>query len=378
MSVKDNNTIETKKQYKHLTFKQRCKIETLINLKDENGKRIYSNSEIAKKIGVHKSTITRELKRIKAKINPRTGKIKTLTYSAERAQEDYAFKRGLSKAEYIVERYPKLKEYIEKKIKEEKWSPDVVAGRIELEQLYLQEGFTSISTTTIYRAIHYGLIDVSKDDTRRMNKFKSKEIYSTNKKEVAESKKELSIDLRPENINDRSEYGHWELDTVVSTSEGKHKCLMTLTERKTRYEIIIILEGKTKEAVILKFKKMKDYLKTKFIKVIKSLSTDNGTEFSGFAKIIEITGAKIYFCHPYASCEKGTNEHQNGMIRYFIPKGELIENYTASEINKICDWLNNYPRKILGYLTPKECLKKELNNSKLFDSIINMQKAMNA
>lgn len=127
----------------------------------------------------------------------------------------------------------------------------------------------------------------------------------------------------------------------------------------------------------MKFKKLKEYLEEDILKVIKSITTDNGTEFSDFLEIIKITNANLYFCHPYASCEKGTNEKHNGMIRYFIPKGSLIENYSNNELNRICSWMNNYPRKILGYKTPLEVLKEELNNNLLFDKITNIQETIN-
>lgn len=377
MSV-NNNTIKTKeKQYSHLTKEKRIQIETLINLLDENGQRQYSNAAIARIIGVHRSTITRELKRIKSKINIRSGKIKNKPYNADDAQEDYLFKRGLSKANYLVDDFPKLKKFIEDKILIDKWSPDVISGYIESHKLYLQEGFTTISTTTIYRAIHYCLLKVKKEDTRRMTKFEKSGKYST-KGKLSESKLAYSIELRPKEINNRETFGNWEIDTVLSTSKGSHKCLLTLTERKVGFELILILEGKNKEEVISKFKRIKTYLSNNISDVIKSLTTDNGSEFSGFKEIIDITNAKFYFCHPYASCEKGCNEKHNSLIRYFIPKGDLIENYSVQDINNICDWMNNYPRKMFDYHTPLEMLQKELNNDNLYNIIINMQKKINA
>ena len=197
------------------------------------------------------------------------------------------------------------------------------------------------------------------------------------KGKLSENKLSYSIELRPNDINDCKSFGNWELDTVISTTKGVHKCLMILTERKIRFEIIGVLETKTKEEVIIKFKKTKEYLKKNIKYIINSITTDNGSEFAGFLEIIEITGTKFYFCHPYASCEKGTNEKHNSIIRYFIPKSTLIENYTVDEINNICHWINNYPRKILNYFTPQEMLQKELNNQELFDKIINIQKANN-
>ena len=372
-----NNTIKLKKnQYHHLTKDDRAKIQSLVEQVDENGKRIFSNSYIARYIKVDRSTITRELKRIKSKINIRSGKITNKPYNANDAQSDYEFKRAMSKANYILDYFPKLKEFIENKILIDKWAPDAIAGYIISHELYKQDGFTSISTTTIYRAIHYGILKVKKEDTRRMTKFEKSGKYST-KGDLPESKISYSIELRPDDINKREFFGNWELDTVISTTKGTHKCLMTLTERKTRFEIIGILEAKTKEEVILKFKKVKKYLNQNISEIVKSITTDNGSEFSGFLDIIKITGAKFYFCHPYASCEKGTNEKHNIIIRYFIPKSTLIENYTTEEINNICHWMNNYPRKILNYFTPKELLEKELNNPELFDRITNIQEAIN-
>lgn len=377
MSEKYITTKNDKKQYKHLTKDDRIKIEILINTLDENGNRLFSNSYIARVLNVSRSTITRELKRIKSKINVRSGKITNKPYNAYDAQNDYEFKRGLSKANYILDDFPKLRKFIEDKILIDKWAPDVISGYIESHKLYLQDGFTSISTTSIYRAIHYGIIKVKKEDTRRMTKFEKSDKYSK-KNELADNKKDYSIELRPEDINNRQSFGNWELDTVVSSSKGVHKCLMTLTERKIRYEIIGILEGKTKEEVLLKFKRIYNYLKSDFSNFIKSITTDNGTEFSCFKQIIDITNVKFYFCHPYASCEKGTNEKHNSMIRYFIPKGKLIEDYSTNDINNICNWMNNYPRKILNYQTPKELLQKELNNNDFYSKILNMQKAINA
>ena len=372
-----NNTIKLKKnQYHHLTKDDRAKIQSLVEQVDDNGKRLFSNSYIARYIKVDRSTITRELKRIKSKINIRSGKITNKPYNANDAQSDYEFKRAMSKANYILDDFPKLKEFIENKILIDKWAPDAIAGYIISHELYKQDGFTSISTTTIYRAIHYGILKVKKEDTRRMTKFEKSGKYST-KGDLPESKISYSIELRPDDINKREFFGNWELDTVISTTKGTHKCLMTLTERKTRFEIIGILEAKTKEEVILKFKKVKKYLNQNISEIVKSITTDNGSEFSGFLDIIKITGAKFYFCHPYASCEKGTNEKHNSIIRYFIPKSTLIENYTTEEINNICHWMNNYPRKILNYFTPKELLEKELNNPELFDRITNIQEAIN-
>ena len=352
MSKKDNTVKTDKNQYHHLKKEDRIKIEFMINEKDENGKRLYSNTDIAKKIGVHKSTISRELKRIKSKISVITGKIKNLPYSAYRAQNDYEFKRGLSKANYILDKYPKMRKYIEDKILNEKWTPDVIVGVMNKEKKYLEDGFTSISVPTIYNAIRYGIIKVKITDMRRMTKFE-KHTKDVQKKEVPENKRKYSIERRPESINNRLEFGHFELDTVIGSSKGIHSCLLTMTERKTRFEIALKIESKSSEAVVKKVEQLK-------------------------VSIISNTDTKIYFCHPYASCEKGTNERHNVILRYFIPKGTNIDDYSYEYINSSVNWMNNYPRKILDYKTPIEALKEEIKDDKILKKFLNIQKMVNA
>lgn len=375
MSEENITTKMLKKQYHHLTKEDRIKIESLINQKDQNGKRLFSNTYIAEYLGVHKSTISRELrKRRKEKLYIMTGKIKTMAYTAEYAQNDADFKRGLSKGEYKLRKYKKMAEFIEEKIKKDKWAPDAIVGYMEKHNYFNREGFESITTPTVYNAIRYRIINVKIEDTRRM-KYKTE--YNYHKNDLPESKTEYSINNRPEEINKREYFGHFELDTVVGTNKGKHECLMTLTERKTRYEIIFKLEGKNAEEVVRKFNKMKDFMKRNYNKIFKSITTDNGNEFSDFLNIIKDTKTKIYFCHPYCSGEKGTNERHNGMIRYFIPKGTLIENYSYKDINEIAEWMNNYPRKILNYKTPLEALQEEFDDKLILNKIYKLQEKVN-
>lgn len=374
---KNNNTLKQKeKQYHHLTKNDRIKIESLINQKDKNGKRLFNNTHIANYLGVHKSTISRELrKRRKEKMYIRTGKTKTMPYTAQYAQEDAEFKRGLSKGEYKLRKNKKLAKFIEDKIKIDKWAPDVIVGYMETHKYFERDGFEPITTPTIYNDIRYGIINVKLEDTRRM-KYKAEYKYH-DKSDLPESKAEYSINNRPEEIDKRLYFGHFELDTVISTSKGNHEFLMTLTERKTRFEIIFKLKGKTAKEVVNKFNKMKEFMKNHYNKIFKSITTDNGTEFSDFLNIIKDTKTKIYFCHPYCSGEKGTNEKHNSMIRYFIPKGTLIENYSYKEINKIAEWLNNYPRKILNYKTPLEALQEEFNDKSILNKIYKLQEKIN-
>lgn len=376
MSDTNNTTKSNKKQYHHLTIKQRAQIEILLMAKDKDGKRLFSNNYIANAIGVDKSTISREInKRIKSKINVMSGKITNKPYNAVDAQNDYNFKRGLSKTEYKLEKYPKMAKFIEDKIKIDKWAPDVIVGYMKAHNMFSQEGFCEITTPTIYNAIRYGIINVKISDTRRM-KYDPKYEYKE-KSQVSESKLDYSIDKRPEEIDKRLVFGHFELDTVIGKRDGIHECLMTLTERKTRFEMVFKLQAKTSKEVVDKFDKIKIFMKKNFNKVFKSITTDNGSEFSDFLGIIKDTKAKIYFCHPYFSGEKETNEKSNSIIRYFIPKGELIENYSYEDINNIVEWMNNYPRKILNYKTPLEALLEEFDDKNVINKIYKIQEKVN-
>ena len=372
-----NNTTKTKgNQYHHLTYEDRCKIELLVSQKDLNGKRMFNNSYIAKAIGVNRSTISRELrKRIKSKIYIRSGKITNKPYNATDAQNDYIFKRALSKGEYILRQFPKMAKFIEDKIKKDKWAPDVIVGWMESHDYFLKEGFTSITTPTIYNAIRFGILNVKLEDTRRMKYKKEYEYHE--KTELPISKQTFSIEKRPKEINNREVFGHFELDTVISKRNGIHDCLLTITERKTRFEMIFRLHAKSAIEVTNKINQLKIFLNKYYDKIIKSYTTDNGTEFSDFIGIIANSKTNIYFCHPYCSGEKGTNEKHNSIIRYFIPKGTLIENISNKEINQIADWMNNYPRKILGYKTPLECILEEFDDKSIINKFYKLQEKVN-
>ena len=210
---------------------------------------------------------------------------------------------------------------------------------------------------------------------RRM-KYDSKYKYHE-EKEISESKREYSIEKRPEEVDNRLVFGHFELDTVVGTSKGVHECIMTITERKTRFEMIFKLKSKSASEVVKKWNQIKDFMKANYNKVFKSITTDNGTEFSKFLEIIKNTKTNIYFCHPYCSGEKGTNERNNEIIRYFILKGDLLENYSNDDINDIVKWMNNYPRKSLNYKTPLEALLEEFDDKSIINKIYKLQEKVN-
>lgn len=376
MSDTNNTTNKKENQYHHLTENDRATIQTLIEQKDNNGKRLFNNSYIANYLGVHRSTISRELKNRKSyRFMVRSGRTIEKPYNATDAQKNYLFKRSLSKGEYKLRKHSKMARFIEDKIKVDKWAPDVIVGYMKSHGYFSREGFCYISVPTIYSAIRNGIINAKIEDTRRM-KYE-KEYEYKEKSSLPANKAEYSIETRPEEINNRSVFGHFEIDTVIGTRRGKHECLLTMTERKTKLEFIFKLSSKTANNVVKKINQIKTFMNKYYDKIFKSFSTDNGTEFSDFLGIISDSKTKIYFCHPYCSGEKGTNEKQNSIIRYFIPKKTLLENYSFEEINKIAKWMNNYPRRSLNYKTPLEATLEEFNNKTIINKIYKLQETIN-
>ncbi|EKB55617.1 IS30 family transposase [Falseniella ignava] len=136
-----------------------------------------------------------------------------------------------------------------------------------------------------------------------------------------------SIDLRPEEINDRSEFGHWEIDTVIGQQTKLDPVLLTLVERQTRFEIIMKLTGKDTQSVNQAITDLKERAGDAFSQLFKSFTSDNGSEFSDLYDLLKENIA-VYFAHPYASWERGTSKNQHKLIRRFLPKGCSLKDIT--------------------------------------------------
>lgn len=346
-----------RKKYVHLSERERYKIEGLL----EGKKKI---EEIAKILRRDRSTIYREIERGTVK-RVQSDLTRKEQYRANFAQADYN-KQGQNKERGLkIGKDKELEEYIRIKLIKERFSPDAIIGQIKAEGLKF-EGI--ITTKTLYNYIDAGIFaGISNKDLWQKRK-KKKRGYKTISRINTKNKDCRSIEDRPKRINDRVEYGHWEGDTVKG-HQGAKTNLFTLTERKTREEIIIkICEG-TQEAVSESIDALETEYGAKFKVKFKSLTFDNGVEFLGW-KALEISKLNseerrtiIYFAHSYSSWERGTNENQNRMIRRFIPKGTDIADVSEKEIKWIQDWMNNYPRKILGYKTANQMAQKCLQSN---------------
>lgn len=253
-----------------------------------------------------------------------------------------------------LKKRPFLK-YVEQHFVEDGWSLDACVGRA------LESGtFTKsqiLCTKSLYNYVDSHLIHIKNMDLPKKLGRKPKKSY------VHQYKKLLgrSIEERPSEVDKRQEFGHWETDLVLGSKTGDDNVLLTLIERKTRNLQLIRLPDKTADSAISAFEKIKADLGDHFSDVFKTITTDNGSEFSRLFELENGTNTKIYFAHPYSSWEKGSIENHNGLIRRFLRKGERMDKYSPEDIQYVEYWANSLPRRILGYKTPDEAMEEELD-----------------
>ena len=178
-----------------------------------------------------------------------------------------------------------------------------------------------------------------------------------------EHKKGYGKDIaqRPEIAALRIEEGHWEGDTVVGKRAGKEAVVLSLLEKKTENYIAIQIPGKDADSVLNAMQSLREEFGDKFSQVFKTITVDNGSEFSTFS-LVENWGSAVYFAHPYTSWERPQNERHNGLFRAFVPKGASIESFSPEYILSAADELNGRPRKKLGYRTPEELFDEFLDS----------------
>lgn len=218
---------------------------------------------------------------------------------------------------------------------------------------------TDICTKTLYNYINQGIfLNIKRHDLPMPRKKKKQK---RQQKRIARNHAlHTSIEERPGHIRRRDSFGHWELDSVES-GKGDKACLFVMTERVTRKELIFLSKEKTSKCLIKTLDRLERKLTAKtFRKTFKTITVDNGAEFlnqEGMEQSCinkKLPRTKIYYCHPFRACERGSNENANKFIRRWIPKGAHISNYTKEEIKAIEYWVNNYPRPQFGNLSALE------------------------
>lgn len=307
--------------------------------------------EVADVIGCHKSTISRELKR--GTVTQRHSDLTEYeAYFPETGQAVYQANRARCGAKYKLAQAAPFIHFAVDKMKRDHWSPDAVCGYVKVNQLFED---ATVCTKTLYHYIDLGLLPVKNIDLPLKVSRRPK------KKRIRQHKKVLgaSIEERPAHIEERQEFGHWEIDTVLG-SRQKGAALLTLTERKTRKEHILKIRQKTVDSVHNAIQSLKNLYGETFSSVFKTLTSDNGSEFSELTQAVASDNVRVYYTHPYTASERGTNERHNGLIRRFIPKGKAIENVDDTLIGYVENWCNTLPRKILGYQAPNDSFAEEI------------------
>ena len=346
--MNQTNFTTQKPKGKHLSLCERIEIEKSLA-------RGFSIRAIARALNRSPSTVYREIQRnsilqrreIRSNSKKAPLEITVLKYFADTAQliaKDNTGKRG---GKYKLFKDTDLLRYIENKILKDLASPDAIIGELK------QNGHkykTMICTKTVYNYIDRGLLKVKNIDLLlKCRRKPKKERINVHKRIFG-----TSIDKRPDSVNSRQEFGHYEGDTIVG-KDGK-SALLTLVERKTRKGFMLKIKDRTAKEVLRAITKFKTILPDG---AIKTITLDNGSEF---ARLGELKETEVYYAHPYSAYERGSNENYNGIIRRFLPKGKDLSKLSQQDLNRINNWIDSYPRKILNYKSAQTVFEQELKN----------------
>jgi IS30 family transposase len=312
------------KGYRHLTYEKRCQIYTLL-------KSGHAKIEIAQLLGVHRSTITKELKRNTG------GKGYRFIQAQEKASARRAAASGAPR-----KMKPGLVSEIEEKLTQDQWSPDQISGWLK------RRGRAFVSCERIYQHIWKdkrnggGLWRHLRHSGKKYNRRKGK----TSGRGLIPGR--VDIAERPAIAQEKRRIGDWEGDAIIGRSPKG--VILTHVDRKSKYTKLAILPDKSAASV----QKACDASLLPIAHKIETITYDNGKEFAGHAQIAAKLGAHIYFAKPYHSWERGLNEHTNGLVRQYFPKGSDFSTLTPADVQRVEDKLNSRPRKALGYKTPSE------------------------
>jgi IS30 family transposase len=305
--------------YTQLTQEQRYQIYALM-------KAGQNQSDISHLINVHKSTISRELRRNRGMKG----------YRPKQAHQFSLNRRKKAKCRIKVSTWTLIETLLRKD-----WSPEQVSG-------WLKENYgLQISHEWIYQHI---LMDKQAGGNLhrhlRCQKKRRKRYGSYDRR--GRLKNRVSIDERPVIVDTRQRLGDWEVDTIIG--KGHRHAIVSLTERKARLALLRKVERKTAQAVA---DAVIELLKTLPVR-IHTITADNGKEFADHERIARDLRTNVYFAHPYSSWERATNENLNGLVRQYFPKKHNFATITKTEIEFVMERLNNRPRKCLGFKTPNQ------------------------
>ena len=349
-------TLERHCKRSHFTWGERLALQYYYA--GTNGyQKVRSPTMLGKLFQKSAKTITRELRRGMVEHVLSDIPFVRIEYNAEHAQLDAEAKMGYKGPQPKSGKHYALVQRIATLIREDHYSPYAVLKKLD-EEASWPSGLR-ICEKTLYNWVKQGDIPgVSGKELPRAGRMKRAKGHRKHRKHATVAFAVRSIEKRPKDIVARQEAGHWEGDTVYSGHKETRECLLTLVERKTRLEVILKLPNRTAVAVRQAFDQLEWQLGSQLFRTMfRSITLDNGVEFS-LVKELEHsvftndTRTTLYFAHPYCSSERGTSENHNGIIRRFLPKGTNFNRVSDTRIREIQDWINTYPRKILGGFTP--------------------------
>lgn len=325
------------KKYKRLSIEERERIFALIN----QGK---SNQEIARTLNRSTTTISRELKRCGTKFE----------YSPTKAHKKARKEETCRGRKKILEVRPDvLQEVLQRLFK--KLSPEQISKTLKKE--YADAPLKWISHETIYKYIYAvprgELRKVFTSYLRRQRRLRKNRSHSHERR--GQIPNAIPISERPKEVDGRQVPGHWEGDLIIGKN---HKtALGTLVERTSRFVILVPMKGKDAKSVRESFTEVFREIEPE---MMLSMTYDRGLEMAEHTILTEETGVKVYFADPNSPWQRGTNENTNGLIRQYFPKGTDFSKISVEEIKFAQDELNERPRKVLNWETPKEAFRKLL------------------
>jgi len=344
---------EISRKGKHLTREERIVMERM-----SRGGR--PPLDIAAVLGRHRRTIERELR--KGRVKHLDSELRThYVYSSDRGQDLSDLNATAKGPALKLASHHETAEFIRYRIVEHKESPDVVAYRMRKAGL---EG--AVCTKTLYNYIDQDVIPGVSNESLWEKRKRRKQLKHSVRRVVKRIARGQSIEQRPQEVESREQFGHWEMDLVAGPIAASKAALLTLVERCHRCTIIRKIPDKTQKSVLKALREIeREYGPQLFRRIFKTITVDNGSEFLDF-KTLESSAfskqqrTRIFYAHPYASWERGSNENANRIVRRFVAKGRDIAHFTKQTISATETWINNYPRRILNFKTPSELLTQEL------------------
>lgn len=329
-----------RKKGKHLTQNDRLTIERML-LKN------YNKKDIANAIGCCLATVYNEVRR--ATYMHTDSELKEeVRYNPDEAHRKYKQQLKQKGIKPKLLQDPRLMKYIEDMIVDFKYSPEAVLLKIREDNIVFDVNISSVNT--VYKAIKKGYFEsLSMEYLPNRKRTKRKKKVKIQKRAA----KGTSIEKRNDEVLERKIIGNWEMDCVIGKLNNR-KTILVLTERKTRYTILEVLKEHTASEVVKALNRIEKRYGSSFYRIFKTITVDNGSEFAdyiGMEKSLYRVGnrTKVYYCHPAAPHERGSNEVGNRLIRRFYPKGSDFDKcLKRNGLKEVEYWINEYPRNIFS------------------------------